>query len=260
MKKLIKTLIFKILGGKCFVTLQGIYWSRKLRGGNVCEEEINFLRGFIEPGDAVIDIGANCGQYTYHFSKLVGNSGKVLSIEPGKDALSILKNVVLRSRLENVDIRNVALSDKDGEFEFVTPFDEQNLPAIGEAHLRGKAESSNDNTEKVKVTTLDKLASEFTSKHRVTFVKCDVEGCELMVLKGGKSLLSEYKPVVLCEVQEEFTSRYGCKPRELEDFLGLLGYKIFTAKPEGLVQVERVESSMKNYFFVPCESIEKLGL
>jgi len=109
MKKIIKLLIFSLFGSRFFEWLQGIYWVDKLKKGEIYEKEIRVLEDFVKEGDVVIDIGANCGQYTYHLSKLVGAHGKVFSVEPAKAALKILKNVVYRLRLANVEIKEVAL-------------------------------------------------------------------------------------------------------------------------------------------------------
>ena len=249
-KKIIKTLIFRLFGKEVFVKLQGIYWSRKLRRGGICEKEIYLLKDFIKAGDVVIDIGANCGQYTYHLSKLVGTCGKVLSIEPAKNTMEILKNVIKRLKLSNVEVKNVALADKDGEIELVTPLDEQKLPNIGEAHLCGKTESPNGNRQKVKCTSLDKVISDFALLDRVTFIKCDVEGFELMVLKGARELLSKYHPVILCEIEERHTKRYGYAPEALFAFLKELGYRAFIFISNKLVPIQGVQEPAINYIFI----------
>lgn len=251
MKKMIKPLLFRLLGYNFFLHLQGIYWSRRLRGGKVCEREIEFLKDFIKTGDTVIDIGANCGQYTYHLSKLVGTCGKVLSVEPAKDTLEILKNVIKRLKLDNIEVENVALSDKDGTLEFVTPLDEQKLPNIGEAHLCGKADSPNWNRQKVQCTSLDKIISKFAPVDNVTFIKCDVEGSELMVLKGARKLLSTYHPVILCEIEERHTNRYDYSPEAVFSFLKDMGYRAFVLDSNKLLPVQGIKTCIRNYIFAP---------
>jgi len=254
-KDKIKKAVFNLFGQRIFTRLQSIYWVERLKRGRFYEDEIDILPYFINPGSTCIDIGANCGQYAYHLSKLVGTYGKVLSIEPAKDTLEILKNVIKSLKLDNVEVKNVALADKEGEIELVTPLDEQKLPNIGEAHLCGKTESPNGNRQKVKCTSLDKVVSEFASPDKVTFIKCDVEGFELMVLKGGRELLSKYHPVILCEIEERHTKRYGYVPDVLFAFLKDIGYEAFIFTSGKLAQVQSVQEPAINYIFIHKNSI-----
>lgn len=218
--------------------------------GTICEKEIEFLRDFIKAGDVVIDVGANCGQYTYHLSKFVGVGGRVLSIEPAKDTIKILKNVIKSLKLNNVEVKNVALADKDGELELVTPLDEQKLPKIGEAHLHGQTEPANRNWQKVKCTSLDRVRAEFAPLEKVKFIKCDVEGSELMVLKGARWLLSKDHPLILCEIEQRHTERYGYAPEVLFTFLKRLGYRAFIFTCDELVPVQGIRECMRNYIFI----------
>ncbi|MBN1804559.1 MAG: FkbM family methyltransferase [Sedimentisphaerales bacterium] len=256
-KDKVKKITFNLFGQRIFTKLQSIYWVERLKRGRFYEDEVDILPYFVNPGSTCIDIGANCGQYAYRLSKLVGTYGKVLSIEPAKDARKILKSVIKNLKLSNVEVKSMALADKEGEVELVTPLDEQKLPNIGEAHLCGKTESPNGERLKVKCTSLDKVASELESPDKVTFIKCDVEGSELMVLKGGRELLSRHHPVILCEIEERHTKRYGYVPDVLFDFLKDLGYEAFVLVSGKLTQVKSVQESTINYVFIHKNSVLK---
>ncbi len=205
---------------------------------------------FIEPGDICIDIGANFGQYTYPLSGLVGPRGKVFSFEPLRYNFEILKNIVKRLKLTNVYIKNVALLDKNDEMKIFTPFDNLGIPNLGESFLCDiEEENKGMKKEKVKTVTLDNLMVSIPF-NKISFIKCDVEGAELMVFRGGQKLLSVYHPTILCEIAKKHTKKYGYLPEALIKFLKTFGYKSFVFGPGGLVPVREVQDSHINYIFI----------
>jgi FkbM family methyltransferase len=64
-------------------------------------------------------------------------------------------------------------------------------------------------------------------------VKIDVEGAELAVLQGGRSLLSRARPVVIFEHVAQASALYGAAPGALWDLLTDLGYEIFAVTGDG---------------------------
>jgi hypothetical protein len=89
-----------------------------------------------------------------------------------------------------------------------------------------------------KVVTLD----QYTSYHNIgsiELLKCDVEGGELMVLKGARSLLtSNYPPMLFLEVWPGWTVDFGYSPVDLFTFLrDQAGYEFYHLNSTGLVQV-----------------------
>ncbi len=251
MKKVIKLLIFRLFGSKVFLWLQSIYWSNKLKKGQMCEKEMHALKDFVKEGDVVIDIGANCGQYTSYLSRLVGSSGKVFSIEPAKATLKILENVVHKLRLGNIEIKEVALAEKSRKCGFITPTDGQNIPLLGEAHLQINRELLSGKKETVKCSTLDELVNDSGLEEKITFIKCDVEGAELMVFKGGRKFLSKYHPVILCEIEERHTKRYDYTPEAVFAFLKDIEYNAFVFDSNKLLPVQGVQGAIINYIFIP---------
>lgn len=250
MKKIIKILLYRLFGHNLFLWFQGVYWANKLKKGLMYEREMYALKDFVKEGDVVIDIGANCGQYTSYISRLVGSSGKVFSIEPAKATLKILKNVVSRLRLENVEIKEVALAEESRKCNFITPTDGQNIPLPGEAHLQMNEGGQHGNKETVECSTLDELADNSGLKDKITFIKCDVEGAELMVFKGGMNFLSQYHPVILCEIEERHTKRYDSTPEAVFTFLKDIGYKAFVFDCDRLVPIQDSQKSTINFFFL----------
>ncbi len=250
MNNKIKSLILKLFGEAIFAKFRVIYWVGKLKRGGFYENEIDLLPHFVHLGSVCIDIGANFGQYTYPLSKLVGSSGKVFSFEPVRCTFEILKNIIRKLKLSNVEVRNIALGDIIGEVRFITPISASGIKGTAESHIYSQGEGVKGIKEKAKITTLDELRLRLPILNRVTFIKCDVEGAELMVFRGGKTFLSKYHPVILCEIEERHTKRYKYKPEKIFSFLESLGYKAFIYSFGKLVLIQRVQEFTINHVFI----------
>lgn len=74
-KKYAIRIIMMMFGETGQVLLESESMIRRLRKGHYWEKEVDLLRYLISPGDVCLDIGANCGQWTYWISKQVGSSG-----------------------------------------------------------------------------------------------------------------------------------------------------------------------------------------
>ena len=126
------------------------------------------------------DIGANVGLYSLLFSK---NSKSVYAFEPLPRNVYFLKRTLMLNKVRNVFIIPMAVSDKNGFSMFQK----------GINYSTGKLNKSGDFL--VKTITLDS----FVRKRKIfpNILKIDVEGSELVVIKGAKNLLVNYKPIIL---------------------------------------------------------------
>ena len=101
--------------------------------------------------------------------------------------------------------------------------------------------------------TLDSVLDWLPPHAQVDFLKCDVEGNELFVLQGGLELLSQHKPVLLCELLRKWAAAFGYHPNEAIDLLRSLGYKAYTVAPAGrLAEFSSIDDDtiQTNFFFV----------
>lgn len=159
-----------------------IVW-RKLRGEEYEQDFERALLNGIKPGDVVWDIGANIGFYTSKFADIVGPTGKVVGFEPSPETSQTLKTNCAGH--PNVVCEQIALSDVAGEADFHIAA-EANSPVSG---LAQRSAIPVAQVCKVRVMTGDEFAAANPAL-APSKMKIDVEGFELEVLRGMKSVLA----------------------------------------------------------------------
>lgn len=159
----------------------------------------------IRPGDTVIDIGANLGYYTLLAADLVGESGRVVAIEPNPEVFRRLaSSIAVNGFTGRTEARNIALAapGESGSRRFFIPAGE---PKNGRFIAPGEDPAwlaAHGTLSEVKLGELS--IHEFQS---VDFIKIDVEGAELAVLAHLGPILERFRPKVVCEVN--FARGYG---------------------------------------------------
>nr|UXE45103.1 hypothetical protein Hi04_10k_c4321_00002 [uncultured bacterium] len=174
------------------------------------EKETDFLRQWIRPGMAVIDIGANLGVYSLPIARWVGRTGRVFAYEPGNEARTLLGRSRELNAAFNLEILPFAMSDREREGRLVFGASSE-LNALGEGGVG----------EPVHIVSLD---SE-NANHRwppPDFVKIDAEGEEERILAGGRHFFEQYSPLVMFEIKA------GRNVNErLRVLFPALGYRLF---------------------------------
>lgn len=169
------------------VTNENDVIQRNFIGGTFFEEDELKSMLDLHPEGICLDIGANVGNHTVFFARHCDFS-KVLPFEPNPVAAAILRRNIEINKLENVDLRyvGIALGSSDAEGKVVL----DNVDNLGTARIEsGEGEIS--------VRNGDALLADLSG---VGFVKIDVEGMEIEVLKGLTSLLRRERPIIYIEV------------------------------------------------------------
>ena len=210
------TILCKILGDKKFFAIAsdlGLsphlifdgYWEFWLT--------LHFAR-IVEPGDTVIDIGANLGYYTILASDLASSTGNIIAVEPNPQVFKYLKkSIAVNGYGDRVKAVNYAIASatSDGVLPFFVPDDE---PKNGRFLLDGETAEYLGHFGRVfdvKVGTLTEFEFE-----KIDLIKIDVEGAELQVLQGLQPLIEKFSPKIVCEVN--FQRGYS-----FEDFQNTVG-------------------------------------
>jgi FkbM family methyltransferase len=222
----LKRVAHRVLGDDGYAGLESRYWRRRLRRLDYPYEYEEEIASVVSSGDTVLDVGANVGQYSVLLSRQVGPEGRVLAFEPVPRTFRLLESVVSGLQLPNVHAFRLALADFDGTAS-IAEVDNHGVPDRGLAHLAcDRAERS----VVAPVARLDSIAEEPLGIDGCSFVKIDVEGAELLVLRGAEQLLATRRPAILVEVDRGMSARYGTAPEELHTFLAALGYEPATAR------------------------------
>jgi FkbM family methyltransferase len=222
-----------------------------LNFGEYEPEESRVIRHIADKIDTMLDIGANIGWYSLMASKLNPNS-TIYSFEPIPTTYSrLIQNFALNS-IESLRCHNYGFSSEPGSFPFYF-YPE----GSGNASMHNLAVREDATIVDCELHTLDSVLDWIPCTNRIDFIKCDVEGNELFVLQGGLKLLSEHKPVLLCELLRKWSASFGYHPNQAVDLLKSIGYKPYTISVEGeLVEFTRIsdETTQSNFFFVHPES------
>ncbi|MFH1563255.1 MAG: FkbM family methyltransferase [Nitrospirota bacterium] len=152
-------------------------------------------------GDVVIDVGAFWGHFTIIASRLVGDSGKVISLEPEPSNYRNLLKIIRSHNLKNV----VPVEKGLLEFSKKCVITEGN-----EGSTTIFCESVNVKTHIAEFISLDELVEEYNLK-RVDFIKMDIEGNELEAIKGGEKTLQEYSPHLVIDAHIRNNEPTWCK-------------------------------------------------
>jgi FkbM family methyltransferase len=193
----------------------GVRWSLDLREGidlaiflGVYEPEtIQTLSRIIKSGDVVLDIGANIGAITLPLALYVGDSGHVIAFEPTTWAYEKLKkNLSLNHQLsQRVKAEHMMLLETEQQApDFV--YSSWSLTAEEDDLTHPQHKGRLMTTNGVKVISLDQYLKE-NPVDKLDFIKLDVDGYELPVLKGAQKTISFYRPKIILEmaphIQEE---------------------------------------------------------
>ncbi len=238
MRSLKKKLKFSFLPKKLYLCGSALKKYRRSRKKG--EAELQLLPFLVDKNKASIDIGANNGLYTYFLSKL---STHVYAFEPHKQ----LANFLDKATGDTVTVTNCALSDKAGEETFYIPM----VKGQKSLNVASLDKETTDHCHKdvveevVKVVPLDSYNLE-----NIGFIKIDVEGHELAVMKGAVETLARCKPIILMEI---LTDGKNVTETAIVHFLRDQGYDMLYMQDNVLqaMPAQGVSHKGRNYIFLP---------
>jgi len=156
----------------------------------IVDDEYN-INSFIKEDFIVFDIGANIGVFTCFCANLV-KKGKVFAFEPVSFVFDVLKKNTVDYK--NVEIYKIALGSKIEEKEILIRQWAPGDSTLYDSPIKRPSESFNLK-EKIQIFTLDYVVDKFNLK-RLDFIKIDVEGYEIEVLKGGIQTIKKFRPIL----------------------------------------------------------------
>lgn len=221
--------------------------------GNFESNETEVCRKIVKLGNVCFDVGASYGWYSTLFSKLVGSEGHVYAFEPVKSNFESLKKNILLNNFSNVTANKLALGESCGsDTIFVSDVD-----TSGSLQLRDYKHSYVK--EDVVITTIDKYVEDQVLV-KIDFIKADIEGAELLMLRGAQGILVRCRPILFLEIQSHSTKLFNYSTYDVVAYLLDLGYRQYIVRAGHLVIAETVcHEKDYNFFFIHSEKIHLYG-
>jgi FkbM family methyltransferase len=188
--------------------------------------------GHLRPGECVVDLGANVGYYAimaaWHLRQARGSV--VYAFEPNPLAFEYLQRNKELNNLSNLIPVQQAVGDKSGTMVLYI-----NPGGITFGSLRPYLSHLTDSCE-VQVTTLDEFLAQYPES-KIGLMKMDIEGAELLALRGAKKTIERDRPVIFYEENEPAYRAFGYTVADVRDFLKALGYRFYLMKPADVQNV-----------------------
>jgi FkbM family methyltransferase len=187
------------------------------RAGLMGAGERRLLGRLVRPGMEVVDIGANLGLYSLQLSRLVGPAGRVHAFEPEPRLYRALCANLRHNGATNVWAVNCALGGERGRVAFYRSALNGGDNRMGGLAWKGQRLE-------VEQDRLDSLLS----ARPVDFVKMDVQGYELQVLRGMEGLLAASPRLSLYfELWPAGLRAAGTDPADVLDFLRRRDFRLY---------------------------------
>lgn len=174
-----------VQGSRMYLHLHDTGISRELIMHKIREPaSTKEIQRILRKGDIVMDIGANIGYYALMEARIVGEMGKIYAYEPVPNNVELLKKNIEVNHYENIEVFSTALGDRDGTSE-IHLSEQSNWHSMSDLLTSDKV-----NKMPVEVLTVDKALE---NKDFPNFIRMDVEGYEIKIIRGMESTLKNSK-------------------------------------------------------------------
>lgn len=210
-------------------------------------EYAEWARSIIQPGDTVLDVGANMGYITARLADYVGPAGRVIAFEPVPDTYQMLEATVRGLHLrDRVQTHRACVSDQAGTVTMAIPEYERGGENLYESHVvESDHQVSGMRQVSTQAVTLDGLVS---PDQPVRLIKIDVEGHERAVIRGASRLILQSRPALLIEVDGD-PDQEGSSAARLFEELATLSYQPWILHRGKLTQRQMGDRSV-DYIFL----------
>jgi FkbM family methyltransferase len=204
---------------------------------------LGWRRQYFGSGVMAIDGGANVGVHTLEWARHMYGWGRVLAFEAQEYVFYALAGNIALNNCWNASARLCALGEQEGYIDVPEP-DYLEPGSFGSLELRQRKDTEfigqqvsyqAEDCVRTPMVSIDSLGMA-----RLDFLKADVEGMELDVLRGGRDTLERCKPVIMAEVIKS-------DPQALSAFLKGLGYEVITkGMGDNLLAIHRTDPTFKH--------------
>ena len=211
-------------------------------------DETRVMDLLTQDATTVLDVGANIGWYAVRFAKRLPQA-RVYAFEPLPTTYRYLqRNIAANGVGQRVSSFNYGLSETSGTVNFFIS------PTSGTNASRLNVAAAQDARAVVGLTlTLDAWVQ--NEQVAPDFIKCDVEGAELLVFRGGSETLRRHRPIVCAELLRKWSRPFGYHPNDMLGYFAAFGYDCYAVGAAGVRLLREVSDSTPetNYAFVHRE-------
>ena len=235
-------------------------WRRNLKWRKH-EPETPYMADLLSGAPVCLHVGASDGRHSYVMTR-VAPKARIWAIEPSAFSFEVLKTTVAWHGIKDqVTPIHAAVGDKPGELLLVTPrkitgrmgrayaFVAETAP---EGKLRPDLQDTGVELQPTPVITIDGFCAEHGIA-KVDFIRMDIEGAELMALKGAAHVLDRDRPNVLIEIHPQMLeARFGGTAAAVVDLFKARGYRMFALNGNRLEERQDAvdDAPWKDYFFI----------
>jgi FkbM family methyltransferase len=230
------------------------------RTGVYEDRMVSAARRLVPDGGVLVDVGANIGFYTCGVGvDLSKRGGTVYAFEPvSSNRRRLLRNIVLNRLRRLVTVLPWALGDEPGSVVMRRTPNGNAGNAVGQNMLSSWDRESVDKegwpSEEVPVVRLDDWAIRLS---RCDVLKIDVEGADLLVLRGGRETLDRFRPVVLAEFNPYWMRQVHQSIDDVRQFTERAGYRIVRLFGDRFLPLDRshvdADADVPSYVLFPEE-------
>jgi FkbM family methyltransferase len=187
-------------------------------------------QSFVEQQSIVVDIGANIGYYSL-ITALKAIGGRIYAFEPDPGNFERLTTNIALNKISNIIPVPLALSNEAGSRSLYISGKENR----GMSSFHHPSQYFSGHIKSIKTFRLDQWWKLY-GKGKISLVKMDIEGAELLALEGMKSILELYRPVVFVEISKPLLQQFGKMPSDIFDLFAPFQYSAFRIMQANLIK------------------------
>lgn len=209
--------------------------------------EWRFLNHYLKSDMVFIDIGANQGEFSLFAAKRL-TQGRVLAFEPVDFFYNLLKENIARNNFKNIETFHYGLSNEVKQLPIYMGHtgagEHEGLATIFQSDQRARF------IQNIELEILDEQLPALALQ-RIDFMKIDVEGAEMLVLKGALKTIERFKPLIMLEINQATYQAAGYTVPDVIRFFADLGYTLHVMTKSGTLKAVTATPDFCNAVFVP---------
>lgn len=223
------------------------------------DEDFEFLASFVPENGTVFDIGANVGRFSLGIYN-IRNKAEIYAFEPVKETFEAMVRNFMHNGIErHIKSYHMGFYDTKGELKFFVPAENEaaSLRPVDDAYYMKTGNIGQKNIEEkldeiiCPVDTLDGFVIK-NEINKIDFIKCDTEGAEKMVFKGGEYVFNKLQPILYTEMLRKHAKRFNYHPNDIINMLTKWNYHCFYVENKTLKILKEMTETVAetNFFFL----------